>query len=271
MTIKLLALIAVALTAGACELRDASFTSPSSGFSVSSEPVAMVWPAPATAAGVRKASASGPVCSGQPSGLTNSVAGSTVTLNWSAPAGCAPSSYTIEAGSVAGASNIIVFDTGNSATSLVAPNVGDGVYFVRVRVGNATSNETVVTVGAQPASPAPADLAGMWIGSPVSLLVAGGRVAEFGVQSRDWPCHWLEDRVQDIRLDAQAVIGPDGRFSMVVNSANRVYSQSANSFVVSGQFTPDGHGVKDGFVRFSYPGIPPECGAESKIPFEIKR
>ena len=271
MKTQLLVLLVATLAATACDNMP-SFTSPSSGFSiVSSAPVAMVWPAPATVAGVRKASV-GASCSGQPSGLTNGVVGSTVTLNWSAPAGCAPASYTIEAGSTAGASNVIVFDTGSQATSLVAPNVGDGTYFVRVRAGNsAPSNETVVTVGA-PASPATpaADVAGMWAGSPVSLLVAAGRVAQFGVQSTDWPCHWLQDKVQDIKPEAQAVIAADGRFSMVVNSSTRVYSQSLNAFVVSGQFSSDGHEVT-GSIRFSHPGLPPECGPESEIAFSIKR
>jgi hypothetical protein len=83
-----------------------------------------------------------------PSRLVASVAGSTVTLSWGA-AGQA-SSYVIEAGSRSGAADLVVSDVGNS-TSLTAPNVAAGTYFVRIRARNAcgmgaASNEVAVTV-----------------------------------------------------------------------------------------------------------------------------
>jgi hypothetical protein len=87
-----------------------------------------------------------------PTTLSGSAAGSTVTLTWGAPAGCAPTSYQIEAGSAPGASNLAVAPTGNALTSFTATGVGAGTYYVRVRavtggaVG-APSNEVVIVVG----------------------------------------------------------------------------------------------------------------------------
>ena len=85
-----------------------------------------------------------------PVGLTSTVSGSNVTLNW-AYGGGAPSSYVIEAGSFPGGSNLANVDTMSAGTSFFAPGVGDGTYFVRVRAKNACgvsagSNEVVVTV-----------------------------------------------------------------------------------------------------------------------------
>jgi predicted phage tail protein len=87
---------------------------------------------------------------GVPAGLQSAVSGSTVTLFWVAAAG-APISYVLEAGSFAGGADITVSDTGTTATSLTATNVGAGTYFVRVRARNAcgaggASNEATVSV-----------------------------------------------------------------------------------------------------------------------------
>src|SRR5262249_50214782 len=84
-----------------------------------------------------------------PSGLSPSVAGSTVTLNWTAGAGA--TSYRLQAGSSPGQSNLADFDIGSAATTLVATNVGAGSYFVRVRSVNSCaigdpSNEILVIV-----------------------------------------------------------------------------------------------------------------------------
>lgn len=87
---------------------------------------------------------------GAPSGFTSNVAGSTVTLAWSAGTGAA-TSYVIEAGSASGLANLANFDTGSTVTGLVVTRVGAGTYFVRVRGKNACggsppSNESVVAV-----------------------------------------------------------------------------------------------------------------------------
>ena len=100
-----------------------------------------------------------------PSGLTNSPSGSTVTFTWTAPsAGCAVTSYLLQAGSASGQSNLASSNIG-SATSYVAIGVGNGVYYVRVLATNASgqsapSNEVVVTVGASPGQ----NVSGRWIG-----------------------------------------------------------------------------------------------------------
>ena len=83
-----------------------------------------------------------------PGQLSATVTGSTVTLLWGAVAG--QSSYVLEAGSRAGATDVVVSDVG-STTSLTATNVASGTYFVRVRAKNrcgigAPSNEVAVIV-----------------------------------------------------------------------------------------------------------------------------
>jgi lysophospholipase L1-like esterase len=94
-------------------------------------------------------------CAGPPSAptnLRNTITGSTVVLTWNAPVGgCAPTSYVIQAGSVAGSSNVADFDNRSVATSFTASGVEAGQYYVRIRgvtasgVGSA-SNEVVIAV-----------------------------------------------------------------------------------------------------------------------------
>jgi subtilisin-like proprotein convertase family protein len=90
------------------------------------------------------------VAPGAPGGLRSSVHGSTVTLEWNAASG-GPTSYVVEAGSSSGRVDLVVSDTGNAGTSLVATGVGVGSYFVRMRAHNgcgagAASNEVIVVV-----------------------------------------------------------------------------------------------------------------------------
>jgi hypothetical protein len=93
---------------------------------------------------------------GAPTGLTRQVRGNQVTLTWSGVSTAA--SYIIEAGSRAGASDIVVFDTRSTTTTLTA-NAPNGLYFVRVRARNAvgtggSSNEIAVGVNvAEPGAP----------------------------------------------------------------------------------------------------------------------
>jgi hypothetical protein len=88
---------------------------------------------------------------GAPHGLTFSVSGAVVALNWSAPSTGGPvTGYVLEAGSAAGLADLFSGPTGSASPGLVtaAPS---GVYFVRVRARNGCgvggpSNEQVIAV-----------------------------------------------------------------------------------------------------------------------------
>lgn len=86
-----------------------------------------------------------------PIGLTGSVSGSTVSLAWTAPAGCSITTYRLDAGTTSGSSNVVTLLTGSAATTFAAANVPGGTYFIRVRAQNTggtstPSNEISVTV-----------------------------------------------------------------------------------------------------------------------------
>ena len=91
-----------------------------------------------------------------PTGLSPSVAGTTLTLTWFAPSsGCAPTAYAVQAGSAPGLSDLADARTGSPATGFSADNVPDGTYHLRVRGANGAglgppSNEVVAIVGAGP-------------------------------------------------------------------------------------------------------------------------
>jgi len=108
-----------------------------------------------------------------PSALVSSVSGSTVTLTWRAGAGTSGQvTYRLEAGSLSAASDVALSTV--FSTSLVAPHVPDGQYFVRVRAQNTggtsqPSNEVVVLVGCVAAPPAPEGVVAQVNGSQVSI------------------------------------------------------------------------------------------------------
>lgn len=96
-----------------------------------------------------------------PTGLTSTVNGTTVTLNWSAVSGA--TGYIVEASVVQGGLPVATLPV--STNTLTVPNVPAGNYYVRVRAvsggapGNA-SNEVVVSVsGGCPGPPVPPALA----------------------------------------------------------------------------------------------------------------
>jgi hypothetical protein len=125
---------------------------------------------------------SAPCVPSEPPALSGSASGSTVTLNWSGVSGA--TSFVVEAGSGPGASNIVVFDTGNANTSYVATNVPNGTYYVRARVRTAcgtsgVSNEIVITVGS--AAPPSGALTGLWVGT-ITPTVGGSRRPAVNVQ-----------------------------------------------------------------------------------------
>lgn len=74
----------------------------------------------------------------EPSSFSATGSNGTVTLTWAAPLfGPAATSYVVEAGTATGLSNITVFNTGGSGTTLVVPGVPPGTYYVRIRAVNA--------------------------------------------------------------------------------------------------------------------------------------
>jgi hypothetical protein len=97
-----------------------------------------------------------------PSGLTRSGVGSTVILSWQPGQGGGPvTGYQLEAGSLPGASNLVVTQT--LSTTLTAVGVPNGLYYVRIRASNASalsepSNELAVRVGCGGPPPVPTGL-----------------------------------------------------------------------------------------------------------------
>jgi subtilisin family serine protease len=141
----------------------------------SDEPAPLPPPAPAPPAPIPVAPpAPAPSGPGAPVGLAGTVFGKTVVLSWNRSAsGSPPASYILEAGSAAGASNVIVYALGSAATSYTAPGVGPGTYFVRVRAVNAfgtsaPSNEIAFTIG-NGSAPIPA---GGIPGPPIGLAAS---------------------------------------------------------------------------------------------------
>jgi hypothetical protein len=110
-----------------------------------------------------------------PTAPAASVTGNTVVLSWSTPAGCAPTSYVIQAGSAPGLSNLANFSTGSPATSLTATNVGTGTYYVRIlsaagAAQSAPSTEIAFVIGGCATTPnPPTSLRGSVSGSTVTL------------------------------------------------------------------------------------------------------
>ena len=125
----------------------------------------------------RLSTLAGAITPSAPTGLAGSAFGTTVVLTWNAPGGGDPATgYIVEAGSSAGQSNLANFATGSTSTTLSAPNVPAGSYYVRVRATNgsgtsAPSNEVLLVVGGGGCTTAP--------GAPSGLTVAfnsGGTV-----------------------------------------------------------------------------------------------
>lgn len=120
---------------------------------------------------------------GVPAALVANVSFRTVTLSWSpATLGEQAASYIVEVGSVSGAANLLVYPTGNPGTTLIARNVANGTYYIRVRAVTALgvsvpSNEAVAVVtGEGGGGPAPAPTAAPGIPQDFQATANGGVV-----------------------------------------------------------------------------------------------
>jgi hypothetical protein len=87
-----------------------------------------------------------------PTGVSVSVTGTTVAVNWSGANGA--TSYVLEAGTVPGSTNAFNSDIGN-LTSLTAPGIPLGTFYIRIRAKNAcgtsaVSSEVTARVGPPP-------------------------------------------------------------------------------------------------------------------------
>jgi hypothetical protein len=108
-----------------------------------------------------------------PEALMGSATGSLVTVSWSAPsAGCDATSYSVQAGSSPGASDVAEMNV-DTATTLSA-SAPAGIYYIRVVAVNAfggsvPSDEVTVTVGCPSAPHTPTNLTGGSVGNLVSL------------------------------------------------------------------------------------------------------
>ena len=106
----------------------------------------------------------GPPPPGPPSGFSASAIGWTVSMSWNAPTtGGPPNSYTIEAGTGPGLSNLANLATNNVLTTFSTSGVADGAYYLRVRASNAygssaPSNEALLYVGCPGPPGTPANL-----------------------------------------------------------------------------------------------------------------
>jgi hypothetical protein len=137
---------------------------------------------------------------GGPTNVSATVLGTSVTVLWTKPADvCTPTSYVLEAGSRAGASDLASFNTGNTATSYLASGVGNGTYYVRVRAVNGTSQgpastEYTLRVGTTAPPPPPSGTGGI-----ISYTNTGG------CTTHEYFDGWLNCRM-DITVNVQKVV-----------------------------------------------------------------
>ena len=196
--------------------------------------------------GTRAQLGSGPqavVVPGAPFMLPPTVSGTTVTLNWLPPnSGDLPTSYTIEAGSSPGGSNLANFDTGNTVTTLAVLAVPAGTYYVRVRGRNPVglgdpSNEIVAVVAGAPCTPpgAPSALAAIVNGSTVTLTwngAAGARTYAIEAGSSPGATNLADFDVPGTPTSFTAINVAPGTYFVRVRSDNACGTSAASNEVV---------------------------------------
>jgi predicted phage tail protein len=179
---------------------------------------------------------------GPPQELTASASGSNVTLAWSPPAtGGGVASYTIQAGSQPGASDLANFSTGSTDTTFFAAGVGAGAYFVRVRASNAAgigdpSNEVLLLVGGGCSPPVPPpNLAATVNGSRVTLSwapAAGATSYQLQVGSSAGATDLLDLDLQSGATALTAVNVGAGSYFVRLRSLNSCGQSAASNEIV---------------------------------------
>jgi hypothetical protein len=150
-------------------------------------------PAPDMGAFERNVSCA-PAVPDAPAALTATIAGSTVTLRWTAPASCnTASNYWVEGAATPSGASFGGSFTGSTATSLAFPVSSAGFFYARVKASNASglsaaSNSALVSVGVP--NP-PMNLVGSVSGKTINLswqapsggLAPTGYVLEVGASA----------------------------------------------------------------------------------------
>lgn len=135
-----------------------------------------------------------PAAPSAPTNLASTLVGSTLTLTWTAPQiGSPPTAYTVEAGSVSGATDVANFSTGSTATTFSATVAGNATFYIRVRATNASgtsaaSGEIAVVIGGPAQAPGiPGGLTASAAGSSVTLAwtapANGGAVTSYVIEA----------------------------------------------------------------------------------------
>ena len=162
---------------------------------------------------------------GAPTNLRATVSDSNVSLSWGPGHGSSPRIYILEAGSREGAADLVVAPM--TTTSTVAPNVPDGIYFVRVKASNTSgnsgpSNEVQVRVGCNAAPAPPTGLVANVSGANVGVTwssSAGARSYLLEVGSASGAANLGTTPVTGTSMAAANV--PNGIYYLRVKATNR--------------------------------------------------
>jgi hypothetical protein len=175
-----------------------------------------------------------------PTGLTHSLSGSIVDLNWQTVA--VASTYVVEAGSGPGLSNLASIDSGSLArlTATAPP----GTYYVRVRARNAcgtspASNEIVVVVGGCSTPTAPVGLSAGVNGSAVTLnwQAPGGTVTGYRVEVGSTPGASNLAQLEPGNVTGLTATAPNGTYHVRVRALSGCGAGPASNEIVVSVFT----------------------------------
>jgi hypothetical protein len=186
-----------------------------------------------------------------PTGLTHSLSGSIVDLNWQTVT--VASTYVVEAGSGPGLSNLASMESGSLArlTATAPP----GTYYVRVRARNAcgtspASNEIVVVVAGCSTPTAPVGLSASVNGSAVTLTwqAPGGTVTGYRVEVGSTPGANNLAQFEPGNVTGLAATAPNGTYHVRVRALSGCGVGPASNEIVVSVFTGP---PSDGLARLN--------------------